>query len=259
MLKYRSVQGVFAVVLAAGKGKRMQATDKNKVAYEVGGKPMVQRTIELLENVGINNIFVVVGFAKNSVLNLLGPHIKTVEQKKRLGTGHALMTALKVVPDNARAILVLNGDDSFSYSPQVIKELIKKFNQEKAAVCFLTTLIDTPAGLGRIVRGTSGEVLGIVEEKDATDKQKRISEINTGCYLFDTIFLRKYLKRLEKNPITGEYYLTDLVGLAAKNNLLITAIQFNDLDWKGVNTKDELKAAEQMFSQSGHLFAEQAT
>lgn len=239
---------IWVVILAAGKGKRMKAKSTNKVAYEVSGIPMVSRTIAVLKKVGVKNIVVVVGFAKESVIKLLDPSIKTVEQKRRLGTGHAVKKALGVIPKDAEHVLVLNGDDSFLFSSELFKKLMDDHSQNNSAVTFLTIDLKNPAGLGRIIRDEKGKVIKIVEEKDATQKQKKIKEINAACYLFSCRFLREYIPLLKKSHVTHEYYIVSLIDLAARNGLKIDTLRMDNLKWRGVNTPKELHEAQKMIS-----------
>lgn len=236
---------LYAVILAAGRGKRMNSTHTNKVALEVNGKPMIQHTIDNLHLANINNIVVVVGFAKDSVLKLLDASIQTVEQPEQLGTANALNTTLSLIPPSTQNILVLNGDDSFTLTPAVIKNLYTKHLQNHAALSFTTTTLASPAGLGRILRDGNGDVSGIVEEKDASEDQKQLKEVNTGCYVFSLLFLKQYLKQVPPSPTTGEYYLTDLIRLAVTNKQKITTLALTDFKWQGVNTLEELQQAHQ--------------
>ncbi|RJQ26247.1 hypothetical protein C4577_03870 [Candidatus Parcubacteria bacterium] len=236
----------WSIILAAGKGKRMQATIQNKVTYKVKGIPMISRTIDIIKNTGIKNIVVVVGFAKNSVLRLLDSDIKNIEQKKRLGTGHAVKIALRKIPEEAEDVLVLYGDDSFLYSPGIIKKMFSLHKKTKSQLTFLTISVDDPTGLGRIIRDKKGKVIGIVEEKDATEEQKKIKEINSACYIFSYLFLRKYINKIPKSEVTGEYYLPGLVSLAIINSQKLQTFKLDNLNWRGVNTPEELKQAESL-------------
>jgi bifunctional UDP-N-acetylglucosamine pyrophosphorylase/glucosamine-1-phosphate N-acetyltransferase len=110
----------------------------------------------------------------------------------------------------------------------------------------LTISVENPTGLGRVVRNEE-KVLGIVEEKDATEEMKKINEINPGCYVFQVSFLKKYLKRINKSPTTGEYYLTALIDIAVKNKQKINDVISGKILWRGVNTPEELKEAEKLF------------
>lgn len=236
----------YAIILAAGKGRRMRATVRNKVTYEVGGRPMVLRTLDNLLKAGIKNVIAVVGFAKQSVMEVLGDRVTYVEQQKRLGTGHAVKLALRKIPQNADVVLVMNGDDSFFYTPEIIQEIINLYDQIKPSICFLTLEIANPTGLGRIVRDLNGKVLEIIEEKDATEAQKQITEVNPACYLFNVKFLRKYINKIPKSEATGEYYLTHLVTQAVHDNMAIETLKIKDIKWRGVNTPDELRQADEL-------------
>lgn len=239
-------QTLWVIILAAGKGKRMRAKEKNKVAYEVSGVPMISRTISLLKQVGIKNIIVVVGFEKESVIKLLDSSIITVEQKKRLGTGHAVKMAIKKIPKTAEHVLVLNGDDSFLFSPALFKELFETHSEKNSAITFLTIDLKDPSGLGRIIRNANGKIEGIVEEKDATQKQKKIKEINAACYLFSYSFLKNNISKLPKSHITGEYYIVSLIEIAAFKKMSIETLRHKNIKWRGVNTIEELEKAEQL-------------
>lgn len=237
-----------AVVLAAGKGKRMGLRDKNKVTLEVAGKPLVLKTLKIISQAGIKNVVVVVGFAKDSVIKLLGSAVKIAEQKKRLGTGHAVKTALEKIPDRAREILVLYGDDSFLYTPEILRQVYLVHQKSGNQLTFVTTEVENPSGLGRILRDKQGQLLGIVEEKDASPTQKQVREINSSCYLFSKDFLARFIGKIPKSPTTGEYYLTSLIELALKANLKVEAFNLKELRWRGVNTPKELAEAQTLLN-----------
>ena len=245
-MKTNNLPNLWAVVLAAGRGSRMNATSKNKVAYEVQGIPMITRTISVLKNAGIENIIVVVGFAKESVLALLGKDIHTAEQKEQLGTGDAVRAALSTIPENAHHVLVLNGDDSFLFSTDLFEELCQLHMQNDNAITFLSLDMPDPTGLGRVVRDEQGKVMKIVEEKDASDTIKKICEINAACYIFNAKFLRESIPNLPKSSVTGEYYIVSLVDFASKKGAKIDVLHVKDYAWRGVNTVEELEEAEQL-------------
>lgn len=242
---------ISAVILAAGKGKRMNLKKVNKVVLPLGNKEMILHAVDRLIELDINLIIVVVGFAKESVMKILHDKVKFVEQEKKLGTAHAVLCALKKIPKKTKSVLVLNGDDSAFYSKELIKELIKAHMRGKNALSFLTIEIDNPSGLGRIIRDKSGKVVGVVEEKEATEEQKKIKEVNPACYVFEVPFLKKYLKDVKKSSVTGEYYLTSLVDIAIKNKENLEAVKGGKILWRGINTPEELKEAERLFLQAG--------
>ena len=232
------------IVLAAGRGSRMKAKYVNKVAMPLADKPMILHTVELLKKIKVKQIVVVVGFAKNSVMKLLNGGVIFAEQKKRLGTAHAVATGLKKLSKDIDEVLVLNGDDSAFYTKEIIEKLVEKHYQTASAFTFLTIERKIPTGLGRVLRKSSGHVVGIVEEKDATANQRKITEVNPGCYIFKVNFLKKYLRLVEKSPVTKEYYLTSLIDIGIKHQEKIETLPAGNLIWKGVNTHDELREAD---------------
>lgn len=235
---------IAAIILAAGKGKRMDSKKVNKVVLPLAGKPMILYIVQVLKNLDINPIVAVVGFAKKSVIQVLGSQVMYAEQRKRLGTAHAVGCGLKKLSDNIENVIILQGDDSAFNNKEIIANLIKAHISSNSVLTFLTLELDNPFGLGRVIRDSDKKVIGIVEEKDATMEQRKIKEINPACYIFKTSFLKKYLKKIKKSKITGEYYLTNLIDIAISNKEKIETIKNDSLRYKGVNTKEELKEAE---------------
>lgn len=243
------MNNISAIILAAGEGKRMNSKKINKVVFPLGNKQMILYAVERLTELDINPIIVVVGFAKDSVMKILDGRVKFVEQKKRLGTAHAVLCTLKKVPKKIKSVLVFNGDDSAFYSKEIIEKLIRAHLKRKNALSFLTIEINNPSGLGRVIRDPSGKAVGIIEEKDATKAQRKINEVNPACYIFEVSFLKKYLKDVEKSTVTGEYYLTSLIDIAIKNRENLEAFRGGQILWRGINTSEELKEAERLFLQ----------
>lgn len=238
-----------AIILAAGKGKRMNSKKVNKVTIPLGNKQMILHTIDLLDKLNIAQKIVVVGFAKKSVIDILKGRVFFAEQKKLLGTADAVACALKYLSKDAKDALILNGDDSAFYREKTIKNLFKKHKEKDASLTFLTIELENPAGLGRIVRDNNEKVVAIIEEKDATSEQKRIKEVNPSCYIFKISFLKNYLSKIKKSGKTHEYYLTSMIDLAIKNNELVETLMEKNLAWRGINTIEELKVAERLFIQ----------
>jgi len=241
---------IAAIILAAGQGKRMNSKNYNKVVLKLADKHIITYAIDLLDKLKIKEKFVVVGFAKESVVNVLGDRVKYVVQRKRLGTAHAVMCALKEIDKNTTDILVFQGDDSALWEEKTIKEIINLHASSGADFTLLTIDVDDPFGLGRVVRDRYGKITRIIEEKDATTKEKEIKEINPACYLISVKFLRKYLKKIKKSKETGEYYLTSLVNIAIKNNEKIKSVKGDRIQWRGINTPQELKEAEEIFKKT---------
>lgn len=241
-----------AIILAAGQGKRMQSTDRNKVTMPLSGKPIIVRIVEFINHLGIGTIIVVVGFAKESVMEALSEkNVLYAEQIERLGTGHAAQVALEKLPEDVTDVIVVYGDDGVFYSDTqrpIIEKLIDSHTTSNSAFTFLTIEQENPAGLGRIVRDSEGQLVKIVEEKDATDEERKITEINPGCFVFSAEFLKKYLPLVEKSPVTGEYYLTSLIDLGLKHGEKVETVKGGHLLWRGVNTPEELQEAERLYN-----------
>src|SRR3989344_3170098 len=241
------MKNIAAIILAAGKGKRMKSDKVNKVVLSLGKKQMILHTVDRFTGLGISPIVVVVGFAKESVIEILEGKVVFAYQARRLGTAHAVSCALKKLPQEIKTVLVVNGDDSAFYTQETIEKLVDTHLSQKSALSLLTITLDNPSGLGRVVRDKMGKIAGIVEEKDATDAQRKIKEINPACYTFEVEFLRKYLKKIKKSPASGEYYLTSLIDIAIKNNEKVTAVEAGKIPWRGINTQKELEQAERLF------------
>ncbi len=241
------MENVWAIILAGGKGSRMNAQDVNKVAMKVAGVPLLVHTVQNLKKAHIANICIVVGFAKDSVTQLFSEDIVFAEQKEQLGTGHAAKIGFEVISPT-EDVFILYGDDSYSYTPEIYTHLYERHKESSADMTFLTLKTDNPSGLGRVVRDENNAVIGIVEEKDATEEQKKITEINPACYIFSYDFLKKNIAEIPKSNITGEYYLTYLVEQAVSQGVTIATYTDDTVIWRGVNTPSELDTANQMFN-----------
>lgn len=246
------------IILAAGKGKRFKlkkylpaGRQVNKVVLPIAGRPMILYAVELLEKLGINPIIVVVGFAKESVKKVLKHEsVVFVLQKKPLGTGDAVSCGLKALPKNLEQVVVLNGDDALFLSPEIVEKLVGMHTEKNVALTLLTIELSDARGIGRVVRDKTGNVIAIIEEKDATTKQRAIREVNGLGYVFSTAFLKKYLPKLSRSKITGEYYLTSLVAIASENGEKIADFRAGKIPWRGINTEEELKEAELLIKRS---------
>jgi len=230
-----------AVILAAGEGTRIKARRKNKVAYKLAGKPMIRYTAETLERAGIEEIVVVVKFAEKSVRDALkGERIIYARQKDKKGTAPALESGLEAVSSSIEQILVMYGDDSAFYPAELFQFILTDHRKHESDVTLLSIKVPNPIGLGRILRGGSGKVMGIVEEKVATDAQKEIKEINTGCYCFRRDFIEKRIGEIKINPISQEYYLTDIVEVALSHGDKVHVCLYPDSSiWHGINDRSQ--------------------
>jgi bifunctional UDP-N-acetylglucosamine pyrophosphorylase/glucosamine-1-phosphate N-acetyltransferase len=227
----------------------MQSKEINKVAMLLNNKPIITHVLDVLEKMRFEIIVVVIGFAKESVKNAVKDHkVIFAEQDEPRGTANAALTALEKIPDSVSDVLVIQGDDSYFYNEDLFLKLSKKHFSENAALTFLTIHVENQIDLGRIVRDEYGNVISVVEEKDANETIRQINEINPACYIFNVNFLKKYLPQVEKSPVTGEYYLTSLIDIAIKNKEKIETVQAGFIPWRGINTPEELAEAERLFS-----------
>ncbi len=245
------------VILAAGKGKRMKSP-LPKVLHSLNGKPLLSYAIALAVELNPDKIVAVIGHGSEKVKEWargkdIGAKdkIEFVEQKEQLGTGHAVKQTEDALKDFHGNILILSGDVPL-LRLETVRRLIKIHKDSNAAVTILTAMVDNPTGYGRIVRNGAGKAVNIVEEKDAPIEIKKISEINSGIYCFKKYFLFDSLKRIDKNNVQQEYYLTDAASLAFKSSLKIETLTANDPhEIMGINTPEELKEAEEIINRRG--------
>ena len=218
----------YAVVLAAGKGTRMKSP-LPKVLHKVLGKSMVSHAVAALEKISADKIVAVVGYGGDLVQEELGGRAQIVVQAEQLGTGHAVMMTKDILGDCEGTTIVTYGDGPL-LTEQTIEKIFAYHEQEKASMTILTANPDDPTGLGRIVRGESGNVQRIVEQKDASEEELKIREINTGVCVFDNKTLFEALEKVTNNNAQGEYYLTDLAGIIREMGLKVAAYLNEDYE-----------------------------
>jgi bifunctional UDP-N-acetylglucosamine pyrophosphorylase/glucosamine-1-phosphate N-acetyltransferase len=235
------------VILAAGQGKRM-CSALPKVLQPLAGRPLLTHVLASARLLGARRICVVHGHGGESVRSRLdAPDLVWAEQNPQLGTGHAVLQAVPHLSDNVR-VLVLYGDVPLIGAPTLTR-LMDAAGKDRLAL--LTVEIDDPAGYGRILRDGAGRVMRIVEEKDATPDERRVREINTGILVAPVGRLRNWLHRIGNDNAQGEYYLTDIVGLAVGDGVEIVTVAPDDVsETLGVNSKAQLAALERMFQAS---------
>src|SRR3990167_7339844 len=232
------------VILAAGKGKRM-ASSMPKVMHALGGVTMLERVVAIAESLSPTKIHVVYGNGGSALPQAL-PHLPVdwVFQKEQLGTGHAVMQALPACRDDER-VLVLYGDVPL-ISKRTLQLLLKE--TPKQSIGLLVTEVDDPAGFGRIIRDHEDNIVGIIEEKDATRSQRAIKEINTGIVTAPAKCLKNCLPRVSNHNAQQEYYLTDMIALAVEDGLPLrgfTALNANEV--RGVNDPWQLVKLERYY------------
>ena len=238
-----------ALVLAAGKGTRMYS-ELAKVLHPVCGRTMLSYTLATLEDLGLDRILVVVGHQADRVKEVFaGAQVEWVLQSRQLGTAHAVQCALPHFTDFVGSILICCGD-----TPLLTAETLRMFQMEHVRVdadlSVLSMVLEEPGSYGRIVRNLRGEVRGIVEAKDASEQERNIREVNSGIYCASAGLLRAVLQSIDNANIQGEYYLTDLVQMAAVQGWKVQAVTASDpRELLGINTNEELEAAERIISQ----------
>ncbi|MGZ4609988.1 MAG: bifunctional UDP-N-acetylglucosamine diphosphorylase/glucosamine-1-phosphate N-acetyltransferase GlmU [Actinomycetes bacterium] len=232
------------VVLAAGEGTRMKSAIP-KVLHLVGGRTLVHHAVAAAAALDPEHLVVVVGHGRDQVkahLADVAPEAETAVQDQQLGTGHAVGCALLDLPSLVGTVVVTYGDVPL-LTPETLQHLVGEHAQQGNAVTILTALLDDPTGYGRVLHDADGQVIGIVEQKDATDEQQQIREINSGIYAFDAVTLTEALQRLTTDNAQGELYLTDVVGLAGDDGKRVGAVPLDDT-WQteGVNDRVQLAA-----------------
>jgi bifunctional UDP-N-acetylglucosamine pyrophosphorylase/glucosamine-1-phosphate N-acetyltransferase len=234
---------VTAVLLAAGQGTRMKS-DLPKVLHPLCGKPMLWHVLEALKDATTEKPVVIVGHGAQDVKKYLGGSAACVLQEPRLGTGHAAMQAESLLTGKTDYVIVTYADMPLLRG-ETFKRLLETQRLNSGPLSLLTVIADDPRGFGRILRKTDGTVEAIVEEYVATPAQLEIKELNVGAYCFKADWLWDALHRIEKNPRKGEYYLTDIVEIAVKDDLPVQAVVHDDfIETIGINTRIHLSEAE---------------
>jgi bifunctional UDP-N-acetylglucosamine pyrophosphorylase/glucosamine-1-phosphate N-acetyltransferase len=234
-----------AIVLAAGQGKRMKS-QFYKVLHPVCGKPMAQHVLDAVRLASCGRVVVIVGHGAQAVRETLVGPAEFALQAEQLGTGHAVLQAGPLIAGEDGSTLVICGDTPL-ITPETIEAMMGLHEREGAAATVLTAIVPDPAGYGRVVRGTDGSVLRIVEHKDCTAEEAQIREINTGTYCFDNRLLFEALAEVKNDNAQGEYYLTDVIGILQRQGRRIAASVLEQPDEAiGVNDRVALGEAERL-------------
>ena len=235
----------YAVILAAGKGTRMKS-DLPKVLHKVAGISMLEHVFRSVSAIEPEKTVTVIGHKAELVEQVLAGQTEFVRQTEQLGTGHAVMMAEPVLENLTGQTLVIAGDTPL-ITGESLKNLIDFHINHKNVATILTAEAANPFGYGRIVRNQHGEVIKIVEQKDASDFEQQIKEINTGTYVFDNARLFEALKNINTNNAQGEYYITDVIGIFRENGEKVGAYTLKDFDESlGVNDRVALATAERI-------------
>ncbi len=239
-----------AIVLAAGKGTRMKS-ELPKVLYPVGGRPIIDYVLDELALAGVDETIVVVGYRADEVRNALAgrKNLFFAEQTEQLGTGHAVMCCRKELEGAEGPVFVIAGDSPM-LRHESVASLFQKYDQNERMGEGISALLGTvkkenPFGMGRIVRDENGNFLGIVEEKDATEEQRKITEINMSYYVFNIPDLLSALDQVTTNNAQKEYYITDVPAILRAEGKRVMALNvLSPEECLGVNTVADVAAVE---------------
>ena len=237
------------VILAAGRGTRMNSNIP-KVLHQIGGDSMLGHVLNAARKLESEKVHIVVGYAAEQIKAEFSSdkELQWALQEEQLGTGHAVMQAMPSIDTTKpkKCVLVLYGDVPLT-NFSTLSKLVQQANEN--TLCILTLITENPKGLGRIVRDDSGEITAIVEEKDANDEQKKINEINTGIMVIPATKLNSWLNSLGNDNTQGEYYLTDVVAMAATDDecAITTMVIDDENEVQGVNDKAQLAGLERQF------------
>ena len=244
------MESIITIVLAAGKGTRMKS-DLVKVLHPLLGVPMLSYPVELsLNDIKAEKTILVVGHQADKIKEKFkDPRIHFVLQEEQLGTGHAVLQALPFLQSFNGTVLILCGDVPL-VKMETLRSFIDTFWRNESNLSVLTAVVENPSGYGRIIRGPTGWLERIVEEKDSSEDEKLIREINTGIFCIKAPFLIDGLKEIGQENAQGEYYLTDLVEIGRKRGVRCSAHMVSDpIEVMGINTRIDLATAEEVLRQ----------
>ena len=235
-----------AIVLAAGQGKRLRSDrfPLPKVLREVGGRPLISYVLDSIGFISKKDTYIVAGYMKEKVMESVGGEYKYCVQDKQLGTGHAVAMAREAFSGYSGDVLVLYGDMPL-VKQATYESVIERHKQSGADCTLLTADVQNPPAYGRIVRDARGNLTDIVEDKDADELQKKITELNVGIYAFKSPKLFGALGKLKNENAQGEYYLTDVPKIFTREGHRVDSYTvYNSTEIYGVNTEEDLAFCE---------------
>ncbi len=239
---------IATVILAAGLGTRMKS-GKTKVLHELAGKALIGYPVELSLKLKAAPIVAVLGHQADRVKNLLEAHYpgrtRVAIQKEQLGTGHAVLSAQAAFRGYQGSIVILSGDVP-RLRAETVKKLVALTKRRKSPLGLVASILDDPSGYGRVVRGEKGHIRRVVEHRDADASERAIREANMGVYVVDSRFLFSNLKKIGTNNDQGEYYLPDLVQLAADAGLPVVSVEAPEEELLGINDRVQLERMERV-------------
>jgi bifunctional UDP-N-acetylglucosamine pyrophosphorylase/glucosamine-1-phosphate N-acetyltransferase len=216
-------------------------SDLPKVLLPLCGRPMLAHILDVISELGVARPVIVVGKNGDLVRETLGGAYRYTCQEEQLGSGHAVLCARETAL-GSKNVLIMCGDSPL-FKVETVRSLMETHVRKQATITLASAILDDPRGYGRILRAPTGNIMGIVEEKPATPKQKAIKEINGGCYAFDAEWLWENIELMHANE-TGEYCLTEMVDIAIAQGKKVITVSAEADEVAGVNTPDQLLAAE---------------
>jgi bifunctional UDP-N-acetylglucosamine pyrophosphorylase/glucosamine-1-phosphate N-acetyltransferase len=244
----KQLENRYVIILAAGKGTRMKSK-LYKVLHPVAGKPMVEHIMDQVEKTKPNEVVTIVGHGAEAIKSHLGERSQYALQAEQLGTGHAVLQAEALLAGKKGTTLVITGDTPL-LTAETLTNLFDYHQGKNASATILTAHAEDPTGYGRIIRDHVGIVEKIVEQKDATEQEARVQEINTGTFCFDNEALFNALSKINTNNAQGEYYLTDIIEILKKEGKAVAAYQMADFEEAmGINDRVALALANQIMHQ----------
>jgi len=239
-------KGLAVIILAAGKGTRMKSS-LAKVLHPLAGHPLLHYVLDTVEPLNPDRRIAVVGHQSEKVQELFGGRgIEFVDQKELLGTGHAALQAAGALAEFQGEVLILCGDMPF-IKARTLKALLSKHRESGAACSLLVLRSREPRDFGLILRDAGGAVNKIVEQRDATEDEKKVDEFNAGVYCFDNNLFLKALRSLRSNNAQKEYYLTDTIQYMVQNGYDVVSVETEDAsEIFGINSQEDLKRAEDL-------------
>lgn len=234
------------IILAAGKGTRMNNPEIPKVLVPLKGRSIVSYLLDIVQGDGFLPPVLVVGYHQEKVREAFGSNVRYITQEEQLGTGHALSICQEELADTADIFLVMNGDHPL-WTDETMKRLVAEHERSGAMMSLVTLETDHEAfsNFGRIIRDEEGKIDAIREVKDCTDEEKQIQEVNPALYCFNNDWLWQALKKVDTANAQKEYYITDLLEIATDEGQIISSVKAST--WQetlGINTPEQLEEAE---------------
>ena len=241
-IQIRRKSPLAVVLLAAGKGTRMQS-DRPKAMHRLGGQPMIRQLLGSVETLSPDRIVVVIGPDMDDVADTVAPYVSVV-QTERLGTGHAVLQARSVLKDFRGDVLVLFADTPLIMADTISGLINARIQGEGFNIAVLGFCLENPIGYGRLITDETGDLLGIIEEQDATEEQRGIKLCNSGAMVFEGNILFDLLEKISKDNAKGEYYLTDVISCARDEGKRCAVFEGSEEELHGVNSRADLARAE---------------